>query len=820
MISLFLFLHLFRKRQMHIQRTLGKCFCLLLSLVSVVFLQSCRDRYMDKAHRFEGREIDSGYKRLSKDSYNFVCIHSYSEAGQEGSYFRDYMDRSFRRHGINAKVEHVYLDMVNCERPGEMLFGGDREMIEAIDGMDPDVLFINDDLALEYVFDHADTLLHMQPTVYAGVSAARPWRRTDYPLLCGIGDQIDLAANCEIFNRFTGLHSPVVELDYGSYQDRLRYQLYENISDTARFINNGDFHMWTLNEDTLRANYRGMLVVSFLSMENPEMNRNNMWPEMVGVQNTRNAKLMTSVAPQSQIQVKYDIFSNEIIDVDRLPQFTCIREQFSSQSESNDVKARTRLLGGYFASVETQIIDQVYCAIRILQGTDPSEIPISYHQKEYYLDWLAMQQCSPQLKYSDFSDRFIIVNAPFREQYRVIWTSLLVLAGILFVSVVILFSVRMLHMRNKRHDKLLSDLQNEIRKRSLVLGDMETGFAMLQEGVITFFYGFAQKQGLNSDTLSVQSLKNMVHPSCTDALKSIAEDVFNRVSHRNVRLCLDFNGKGYHWWSLYYSMTDTAENAFLGFFVNIDNIVDMENKAREAAFRAEEIISKENFIANITHDIRTPLNAITGFSELLLDKDCTEEERSEYMDIIDTNTEQMLNLLEEAVSKPSASTDNLSFKIRVINVARLADDSYTTNRILCPSNLEFIYSPCDRRDININADSVRTAQVINNLISNAFKYTMRGTVEFGWTLSSDEQSVEFYVKDTGIGISDEDKTVIRERFGMARGNRKGTGLGLDICQKIIQYQNGVYDFESELGKGSRFHFSLPVYKEPENGLKS
>ena len=800
---------------MRFLRSAGKCIGLFLFLAPVMALQSCRDRYMDKAHRFEGREIDSKYNRLSKDSYSFVCIHSYSEAGQEGSYFRDYMDHSFKRHGIKANVRHIYLDLVSCEEPGERQFGSDRDMIDAIAAIKPDVLFINDDLALEYVFDNADTLLQMQPSVYAGVSAARPWRRTDYPLLCGIGDQIDLAANCELFNRFTGLHAPVVELDYGSYQDRLRYQLYENLSDTARFINNGDFHMWTLNEDTLQANYRGMLVVSFMSMENPELNRNAMWPDMVGERNTKNAKLMTSVVPQSQIQVKYDIFSNEIIDVDRLPQFTCIREQFSSQSEKNEIKARTRLLGGYFASVETQILDQVYCAIRILQGTEPSTIPITYHQKDYYLDWLAMQQCNPPLRYSDVSDRFKVVNAPFREQYRAIWTSLLVLDVLLFVSVVILLSVRMLHKRNKRHDKLLSDLKNEVKKRSLVLGDMETGFAILQKGVITFFYGFAQNHGLHSDTLSVNMFREMVHPSCAESLKTIAKDVNDRVSHRNVRLCLDFDGQGYHWWSLYYSMTESAENAFMGFFVNIDNIVEMENKAREAVLRAEEVMSKENFIANITHDIRTPLNAITGFSELLLDKDCTEEERSEYMEIIGSNTEQMLNLLEEAVSKPSTSTDNLSFKIRKINVAKLADDSYTTNRILCPSNLEFIYSPFPETDIDINADSVRMAQVINNLISNAFKYTLRGSVEFGWHLTEDGQSVEFYVRDTGIGISDEDKAVIRERYGMAKGNRKGTGLGLDICKKIIQFQNGTFGFESEQGKGSCFHFSLPVYKEHE-----
>ena len=108
------------------------------------------------------------------------------------------------------------------------------------------------------------------------------------------------------------------------------------------------------------------------------------------------------------------------------------------------------------------------------------------------------------------------------------------------------------------------------------------------------------------------------------------------------------------------------------------------------------------------------------------------------------------------------------------------------------------------------ADPIRTSQVINNFLSNAFKYTLQGSVTLGWMVTDDGNNVEVYVTDTGIGISEEDSKMVRERFGMVRGNYKGTGLGLDICCSIIEKQNGEYGFTSKLGQGSRFWFRLPT----------
>lgn len=735
-------------------------------------------------------------KPSTQGEQHIVCIHSYDDSGQEGKYFRELMDDSFREHLVNADVTHIYLDLLSDEQLGSTPYGGINDFISYIRTLKPKVILINDDLALEFMFNNCDTLLKTYPSVFAGVSAPRPYDKDLYPLLAGITDRVDLAVNCELVSKLSGSISAYVELDYGGYQDRLRQILKENVSDTIRFICSEITAETPAPDSDSRTTIHKHFAVNLISAEQAEIT------ELPYAQN--------------QIQVKYDVLSNEFIDSGMRPQFTCIREQFGNEGRRNDKKSRTRFLCGYFADIRTQIDDQVEYAADILGGAEPYSLPSLNHKKDFYMDWLAMNKYDRPLTYRECEKSFKIINAPFIISHHDLFVAGIIVCSLLLVSLSAFLSTIIFKRKKRQKKEELDVLRAEIDKRMLALENLETGFFMIKDHTIKFFFGFAEKQGFVKDSLSVNGIKSFIHPSSVGLVERLLLKPEELEKHNKMRIRLDFDGEGWRWWMLNMDTIGDDNHSFIGSLVNIDNIVEMESAAWDAAVKAEEVLSKENFIANITHDIRTPLNAITGFSELLLDPDNTPEDKAEYMDIISANTDQLINLLEEATVVQSDDTDAISFNYSIIDFSKLADNSYKTNKILCPKQLKLIYERGEGEGIMVNCDHVRTSQVINNFLSNAFKYTPSGTVTLGWRVLSESNRVELYVRDTGVGISEEDKKVVGERFGMAKGNRKGTGLGLDICQKIIASQKGIYGFESELGKGSCFHFSLPITNNRKN----
>ena len=757
--------------------------------------------------------------------YSVVVLHSYNDIGQEGSYFRGYMDRCFRRHGVDVTAHHIYLDLVHKERPFVDASGRDR-FADTVCSFRPDVLLVNDDLAFHYILANEDTLLKVFPTVFAGVSVAG-YDHKDYPLLTGWRDQIDLAANCNVFRNLGLDGSPIVELDYGGYQDALREQLYGSISDSTVFINNSDFHIPYSELSSDR--YKDRIIVCFVTMADPEKNRpanhggegHDLYSDGLRISNV--AKSYTFEGRQSHIQAKYDLFSNSLIDLTREPQLTAIREQFGSfsnllganerESAENNEYEHPKFLGGYFTGVETQIADQVHSAMRILNGEDPKDIPVETHQKDYYMDWKAMIQMNPPLDYNDYKEQFRIVNAPFDVRYRLLFICLVSLAVIMAAGLLSYITSFRFRKRNSEREKAISLLRQETQRRVLVMEGSDSMFFRIKDGMVVF------KHSSNNETVShewpiEEYRKGFVAPESYNSFDICAGLVPSESGKAKVRIKAKLLNGTWHWWEVTFRRNETND-MIIGFAISIDKVVEFEKTLQESAVRAEEVIAKENFIANITHDIRTPLNAISGFAQLLAE-DCSPEDKALFARLIQDNTEHLLDLIDEAVRKPSDSTDSMSFKIRSISAEKLVRDSYHTNRILCPSHLQFRFEPYDGPDVFIQADPIRTSQVINNFLSNAFKYTLKGSVTLGWTLLSDDGLVEVWVQDTGIGISEEDSKLVKQRFGMVKGNYKGTGLGLDICCSIIEKQNGLYGFDSKLGEGSRFWFRLPVSKEKES----
>jgi signal transduction histidine kinase len=251
--------------------------------------------------------------------------------------------------------------------------------------------------------------------------------------------------------------------------------------------------------------------------------------------------------------------------------------------------------------------------------------------------------------------------------------------------------------------------------------------------------------------------------------------------------------------------------------VIIHDITDQEKAAKElrqARDRAEESESlKSAFLANMSHEIRTPMNGILGFAELLKMSDITGEEHQLYLDNIQKAGERMLSIINDIIDiskiesgQMQASFSNANINMQIESIASLLTPEAEAKGI----NLVYKNSLPMSESI-IKTDPDKTYAIITKLASNAIKFTSSGLVEFGYEKKG--HFLEFFVKDTGIGIPAEHKNFIFERFRQGSDsltrNYDGAGLGLSISKAFVEMLGGNIWFESEVGKGSEFYFSLP-----------
>lgn len=238
--------------------------------------------------------------------------------------------------------------------------------------------------------------------------------------------------------------------------------------------------------------------------------------------------------------------------------------------------------------------------------------------------------------------------------------------------------------------------------------------------------------------------------------------------------------------------------------------VRQQKELEAAKVKAEESDKlKSAFLANMSHEIRTPLNAIVGFSKLLCAMDTTPE-KSQYAEIIEKNSEILLNLFNDILDLSSLEADSLKFNIQTVKLHDICLQLEQQFRPKTMNDVKLILDDVEE-DIQVYGDLHRIIQIINNLLSNAVKFTHEGEIHFGYR--EKEDFVEFYVKDTGIGISAERVGTIFQRFGKVNDFIQGTGLGLTLCRMLVEKMGGRIWLRSQEGKESRFYFTLPLVRQ-------
>lgn len=259
----------------------------------------------------------------------------------------------------------------------------------------------------------------------------------------------------------------------------------------------------------------------------------------------------------------------------------------------------------------------------------------------------------------------------------------------------------------------------------------------------------------------------------------------------------------------------------LGIGEDITDHIVAEQKLKEAKEKAEESDRlKTAFLTNMSHEVRTPLNAIVGFSDLLASPNTDLESRKEFVEQINLSSNMLVKLIDDIIDISQIDAGELKIFNKKINISSLLNN--VLKKIKSERSIELkneidilLHNPYNDQIVQLETDELRLKQIFEHLLNNAIKYTNSGFIEFGFDINDNNHPV-FYVRDTGIGIPENKKNQIFDHFTKLEDRKnlyRGTGIGLTITQKLIQLMGGRIWVDSHPGIGSVFYFSIPTELE-------
>ncbi|MDR0428866.1 MAG: response regulator [Tannerellaceae bacterium] len=453
-------------------------------------------------------------------------------------------------------------------------------------------------------------------------------------------------------------------------------------------------------------------------------------------------------------------------------------------------------IGGYVPQYRTLGKDLARRAVDLQNGTIQMKDVKAVLLPNYYVfdaqkikEWGIPLEALPSA--SDFINKYVSVFSEYR--YEILLSITLIL--LLFLIMLAYFFYR----SNKLKDRLM-DLQAD---NTIIMNNVQASIVFINpDFTIKWRNNVVSECIPEFGPTNCCLVKDGIEPYCTDCtviqamktrerVEAIQHCTVDQYVHVMANPIIDNKGE------------------LLGVVVKKEDITSLkktEMQLRKAKEKAEESDRlKSAFLANMSHEIRTPLNAIVGFSDLLASTD-DPGEREEYVGIINTNNELLLQLINDILDLAKIEAGTLEFIYMNVDINQLFSDMEQTSRIKAKKSVEVVFAEKVSHCI-IRTDKNRLSQVMMNFLNNAIKFTNEGSIRFGYRIR--ENDIYFYVEDTGVGIEEERRNTIFDRFVKLNGFVQGTGLGLSISQTIINKFGGEIGVDSEYGTGSTFWFTLP-----------
>ena len=354
-----------------------------------------------------------------------------------------------------------------------------------------------------------------------------------------------------------------------------------------------------------------------------------------------------------------------------------------------------------------------------------------------------------------------------------------------------------------------------IRQNELVLNNINSGLAYIANDYIVQWENIS----LCSKSLSYEAYKKgePCYLTAHNRTTPCENCVMQRARKSGQVESILFNLDNKHVIEVFATPIFNEQGDVDGVVIRVDDVTERQHmigeleKARSRAEQSDKL--KSAFLANMSHEIRTPLNAIVGFSDLLMVTE-DQEEKEEFIQIINANNELLLKLINDILDLSKKEAGSVELKYENFDLAVYFNELAASmhRRVVNPQVRLVPVNPYETCTVRL--DKNRLAQILTNFVTNAIKYTSKGTIEMGY--EKIDENIRLYVRDTGIGIPEDKKDKVFHRFEKLDEFAQGTGLGLSICKAIVEACRGEIGFESEFDKGSLFWAVLPCQFESVN----